>query len=261
MKYVFLIITMFAFSLTTIARDFIHPGLLHSQEDLNRIRQMVEKDIHPAIGSYELLKKTPGASYDYMMKGPFENIARAGKYGYTKHPCESDCNAAYYNGRHADKAMEILRGYARTLRKIHGPDDPLCAGLQGFMLINAAEIMRYTYKRTGYANGWTVEDTQQTEKMFREVFLPILTAFVEAKPYANGNWGGSVNKMRMAIALFSITVKIMEVCLTTFQRQDSYRKRDGIRLIVCWVSVFWQNWQSARGSRGMIYTVHCITVF
>ena len=27
---------------------------------------MVEKDIHPAIGSYELLKKTPGASYDYM---------------------------------------------------------------------------------------------------------------------------------------------------------------------------------------------------
>ena len=180
MKYVFLIITMFAFSLTTIARDFIHPGLLHSQEDLNRIRQMVEKDIHPAIGSYELLKKTPGASYDYMMKGPFENIARAGKYGYTKHPCESDCNAAYYNalmwnitcdGRHADKAMEILRGYARTLRKIHGPDDPLCAGLQGFMLINAAEIMRYTYKRTGYANGWTVEDTQQRKKCSEKCFF------------------------------------------------------------------------------------------
>ena len=60
MKYVFLIITMFAFSLTTIARDFIHPGLIHSQEDLNRIRQMVEKDIHPAIGSYELLKKLRG---------------------------------------------------------------------------------------------------------------------------------------------------------------------------------------------------------
>ena len=225
MKYVFLIITMFAFSLTTIARDFIHPGLLHSQEDLNRIRQMVEKDIHPAIGSYELLKKTPGASYDYMMKGPFENIARAGKYGYTKHPCESDCNAAYYNalmwnitcdGRHADKAMEILRGYARTLRKIHGPDDPLCAGLQGFMLINAAEIMRYTYKRTGYANGWTVEDTQQTEKMFREVFLPILTAFVEAKPYANGNWGGSVNKMRMAIALFSNDVDLYNQAVDFF---------------------------------------------
>lgn len=40
--------------------------------------------------------------------------------------------------------MEILRGYARTLQKIHGPDDPLCARLQGFMLINAAEIVRNT---------------------------------------------------------------------------------------------------------------------
>lgn len=55
--------------------------------------------------------------------------------------------------RHADKAMEILRGYAGTLQKIHGPDDPLCAGLQGFMLINAAEIMRYTYSSEGFPKG------------------------------------------------------------------------------------------------------------
>lgn len=200
------------FSLAMTARDFTHPGLLHSQEDLNRIKQLVKEGVYPAMGSYELLTKTPQASYRYVMRGPFENISRAGKYGYTKSPCESDCNAAYYNAlmwnitcdvRHADKAMEILRGYARTLRKIHGPDDPLCAGLQGFMLINAAEIMRYTYEQTEYDNGWTADDTRQVEGMFKEVFLPVLTAFVEANPYANGNWGGSVNKMRMAVAIFS----------------------------------------------------------
>ena len=205
------------FSLSMIARDFKHPGLLHSQEDLNRIKQLVKQAAYPAMGSYELLKKSQESSYNYEMKGPFENISRAGKYGYTKYPCESDCNAAYYNSlmwnitndvRHADKAMEILRGYAGTLQKIHGPDDPLCAGLQGFMLINAAEIMRYTYKQVEYTNGWTKEDTQQVERMFREVFLPVLTTFVEAKPYANGNWGGSVNKMRMAIAIFSNDVDL-----------------------------------------------------
>lgn len=36
--------------------------------------------------------------------------------------------------KHADKAMEIIRAYAKTTEKIYGPDDPLCAGLQGFIL-------------------------------------------------------------------------------------------------------------------------------
>lgn len=197
-------------SLNISAKEFVHPGLLHSEEDLNRIERLVKSNVFPAMGSYELLKKTPEASCNYIVKGPFENISRAGKYGYTKAPCESDCNAAYYNAlmwnitkdvRHADKAMEILRGYAQKLEKIYGPDDPLCAGLQGFMLINAAEIMRYTY--IDCPNGWTMEDTRQVERMFREVFLPVLTTFINAKPYANGNWGGSVNKMLMAIAIFS----------------------------------------------------------
>ena len=69
--------------------------------------------------------------------------------------------------RHADKAMEILRGYASTLQKIYGPDDPLCAGLQGFMLINAAEIMRYTYQDNQYVKGWSEADTKSIEGMFR----------------------------------------------------------------------------------------------
>ena len=98
--------------------------------------------------------------------------------------------------------MEILRGYASTLQKIYGPVDPLCAGLQGFMLINAAEIMRYTYQDNQYVKGWSEADTKSIEGMFRNVFLPVLTTFVQAKPYANGNWGGSVNKMVMAIGIF-----------------------------------------------------------
>lgn len=218
-----------SFTLSMVARDFIHPGLLHSQEDLNRIRQLVKEDVYPAMGSFELLKKAQESSYNYVTKGPFENISRAGQYGYTKSPCESDCNAAYYNAlmwnitcdvRHADKVMEILRGYARTLQKIHGPDDPLCAGLQGFMLINAAEIMRYTYKKTEFDNGWTAEDTRQVEKMFREVFLPVLTTFVGTKPYSNGNWGGSVNKMRMAIAIFSNDVSLYNQAIDFFYHSE-----------------------------------------
>ena len=205
------VLVMLCSIFSAAARNFIHPGLLHSQDDLKRITRLVKENSYPAMGSYDLLRKVPGASFEYEMKGPFENISRAGKYGYTKAPCESDCNAAYYNAlmwnitgdvRHADKAMEILRGYASTLQKIYGPDDPLCAGLQGFMLINAAEIMRYTYQDNQYVKGWSEADTKSIEGMFRNVFLPVLTTFVQAKPYANGNWGGSVNKMVMAIGIF-----------------------------------------------------------
>ena len=39
----------------------------------------------------------PEGKVDYCIKGPFETISRAGRYGYTKDPCERDFNAAYYN--------------------------------------------------------------------------------------------------------------------------------------------------------------------
>ena len=91
------VLVMLCSIFSAAARNFIHPGLLHSQDDLKRITRLVKENSYPAMGSYDLLRKVPGASFEYEMKGPFENISRAGKYGYTKAPCESDCNAAYYN--------------------------------------------------------------------------------------------------------------------------------------------------------------------
>lgn len=49
--------------------------------------------------------------------------------------------------RNAQKSIEILNAYAGTLREIDMSDNdaPLCAALQGFLLANAAELMRHTY--------------------------------------------------------------------------------------------------------------------
>ncbi len=193
------------------ADEFRHPGILHSQEALDRIASLVDKQVQPAMGSYAKLRADRKSSFNYPMQGPFRDISRAGKYGYTKAPCEDDFNAAYYNAlmwsitrdtRHADKAMEIIRAYARTLVKIHPMDAPLCASLQGFMLVNAAEILRYTYTHKNYSNGWTEGDTEQTERMFREVFIPVLTEFYATKPYTNGNWGIAVNKAQIGMAVY-----------------------------------------------------------
>ncbi|MCD8260302.1 MAG: alginate lyase family protein [Bacteroides sp.] len=161
----------------------------------------------------------PESSSAYSVKGPFENISRAGRYGYTKDPCERDFNVAYYNAlqwvitgnvQHADKSMEILRAYASQLKAIHGPDDPLCAGLQGFMLVNAAEILRYTYPADTYSAGWNQEDSRQVESLFRNVFQPVLTQFYHTPPYTNGNLGIAVTKVQMAFGIFMNDRKLYE---------------------------------------------------
>ena len=73
-------------SVSVSARSFVHPGILHSQEALERMAQLVKDDVWPAMGSYRLLRSEPEASAEYVVKGPFRYISRAGKYGYTKSP-------------------------------------------------------------------------------------------------------------------------------------------------------------------------------
>lgn len=223
-KFIPLFILLF-YMLNINSQEFIHPGLLHSESSLKRIRELVRNEIQPAYGSFNIMRGMPEGKADYCIKGPFETISRAGRYGYTKDPCERDFNAAYYNAilwivtgkePHADKAMEIIRAYASTLKKIEGPDDPLCAGLQGFMLVNAAEIMRYTYTADKHTNGWDAKDTPKVENMFRNVFQPILTTFYNTKPYTNGNWGIAVTKAQMAFGVFLNDKKLYEDAIEFF---------------------------------------------
>lgn len=199
-------------TLPVAAQEFIHPGLLHTQESLERIQSLVDRKAEPAYGSYRILNALPEAKANYSVRGPFEIISRDGQYSYTKDPSERDCNAAYYNAlqwiitgkeAHADKSMEILRGYARTLRQIPPTNDaPLCAALQGFILANAAEIMRYTYTAGKYANGWNKQDTNQVEALLRNVLQPVLTTFFQREPYSNGNWGVAAAKAQLAFGIF-----------------------------------------------------------
>ena len=225
MKKIIILFIAGMMSMNVSARHFVHPGILHTKGDLERIRHLVEQKVEPSIGSFAILKADRKSHADYQVQGPFQNIARAGKYGYTKTPCEEDFNAAYYNAlmwsitgdtKHADKAMEIIRAYAKTTEKIYGPDDPLCAGLQGFIFVNASELMRYTYPVAQYSNGWQNEDTKQVEGLLRNVFYPVLDTFVHSKPYANGNWGQSVYKMLLAMGVYLDDDQIFEQALQLF---------------------------------------------
>ena len=56
------------------------------------------------------------AQQDYKMAGPYEVVARDGKYAYTKGGSERDMWTAWQCAQqgHADKALEIINGVTYT---------------------------------------------------------------------------------------------------------------------------------------------------
>ncbi|KAA2242666.1 DUF4979 domain-containing protein [Chitinophaga agrisoli] len=188
---------------------FTHPGLLHNTADLQRIKGFVDSQYGRPYQSYQLLAAADRSAATYTMAGPFPSITRDPSLtlngipgGTIKDGVESDVLAAYYNAlmynitgqeAHALKSTQILDAYAATTTAIVGADAEL-NGLYGFMLANAAELMRYTY------TGWPQQKQQQCETMLKNVFYPVLQNF---KPCSHGNWDIICMKALMAISVYS----------------------------------------------------------
>jgi len=188
---------------------FSHPGLLHNTADLARIKDLVTRQVARPYESYKLLQANNKSSASYVKGGPFTYLTRDASLtidgvggGTVKDRVESDFLAAYYNAlmwtitgnvANAQKSVEILDAYANKTIGIIGADAEL-NGLYGFILANAAEIMRYTY------SSWPQANVQQCQTMLRSVFYPVLQNF---RPCAHGNWDIICMKALMSIAIFN----------------------------------------------------------
>ena len=130
------------------------------------------------------------AQPDYQMAGPYEVVARDGAFRASKAGSERDMQAAYDLAAQGydEKALEIINAYATTLQRLDGHDAPLCA-IQGFKLVQAMTLMRERQQPA-----WAA--------MVKRVFVPMMNQFEADSPYANGNWGAIVNRLRMACAIF-----------------------------------------------------------
>jgi hypothetical protein len=195
-------IIFFVNSLFVVNAQYTHPGILHSQEDLDRMKEKVFKQEEPWKSGYNLFLQDSRASYNYKMQGPFAIIGRGvHPTALPKKEVDDDCMAAYYNALqwiitgnklHADKAIEILNGYAYICKEITGRDKQLM-GLNGFIFANAAEIMAYTKA------GWNENDILQCKTWFRDVLYPTVKDFAT---FANGNWDIACTKAIIAIGVF-----------------------------------------------------------
>ncbi|WP_151475892.1 alginate lyase family protein [Streptomyces albicerus] len=188
---------------TEAAFTFRHPGLLHSREDLDRMKAAVAAKESPVHDGYLALAAHARSKATYAIQNTGQ-ITTWGR-GPTNfmNQAVADSAAAYQNAlmwcvtgerAHADKARDILNAWSASLTGVTGADGPLGAGLQGFKFVNAAELLRHT----GY-DGWDKADIARCEDSFLRVWYPAVSGYML---YANGNWDLTALQTILAIGVF-----------------------------------------------------------
>lgn len=162
---------------TTVAA--VHPGMLHSEADFTRMAAKVNASAQPWKGSWDLLVASANSQSTW---GP--RAVSVINRGTSPDNCAllyNDAAAAYQNAlrwkvtgntAHADKAVQILNAWGYTLTAVTGNADRfLAAGLYGYQMANAAEIMR-TY------SGWAAADFTRFKTMMVSVFYLLNNQFL-----------------------------------------------------------------------------------
>lgn len=96
-------------------------------------------------------------------------------------------------------------GYTDDLPYSPGTDGQLAAALSGSNLVNAAEIIRYTYSSASYSGGWTASSIDTFSAMVNDVLVPPASLTNSTAAVSNpfqANWGTSGEKFMLASAVF-----------------------------------------------------------
>ncbi|KAF5650794.1 uncharacterized protein FTJAE_383 [Fusarium tjaetaba] len=168
---VFVFFATLAISVT----GFVHPGLLHTSKDLDRAKNHVLKGDEPWTTDWKLLLNNSRASPTYKAD-PQPTIYRGsdGTHAENYGRLYNDAHAAYQlairwhiqgDVQYADAAVAILNAWSSTMVAIGGSSDRfLAAGIYGYQLANAAELLR-SY------SGWSTSDQTQMKTFLQDVFF------------------------------------------------------------------------------------------
>ena len=164
---------------TVPGRTFVHPGLLHTEEDFARMRAKVAASAQPWLDGWNTLLRT-GRSTLTVSPRPLQTVIRGGD-GSNFGQFFIDVARSYQlalrwkltgDTAYADKAVEFLNAWSSTLTSVTGNSDRfLAAGIYGYQFANAAEIMR-TY------SGWAAADFARFQNMMLTLFYPLNHQFL-----------------------------------------------------------------------------------
>jgi hypothetical protein len=135
---------------SVLAQSFVHPGVLHTQADFDRMTAKVNANAQPWKGSWDKLVASPHSQSTWTPRAT-ATIIRGGT-GDNVSLLYNDVQAAYQNAlrwkisgstAHGNKARDILNAWSATHTTLSGNADRyLAAGLFGYQFANAAEMMR-----------------------------------------------------------------------------------------------------------------------
>jgi len=190
----FLLLASTSLRAQTSDAPFIHPGLLNTQQDYDRMRLMVAHKTHPWIDGWKELDSNRHSSPNWTPH-PTSLVVRGA--GHANEPQNyaslfQDIAAAYAAGLQwqikghksdADRAVEILNAWSYTLTAIHGTNDKyLASGIYGYEFACAAEAIRYY-------PGWKPEDFKHFQQMMLQIFLPMNEEFLRhEKGHIDHSW-------------------------------------------------------------------------
>ena len=203
MKQAFLSLSLaVVLSATAAAQTFVHPGGLHTQSDLDRMKTKVAAGEHPWIDGWDSLIRDPKAQSDYK--------ASPDSHMGSRQMAQDDASAAYLNALRwqisgdkasADCAANILNAWATTVNETpHGPDQPGLSGIPIGTFAIAAELLR-SY------SGWASPDQDRFKRMLLDYLYPVCHDFLTRH---NGrsdsafwaNWDTCNMRAVMAIGVF-----------------------------------------------------------
>lgn len=164
---------------TQASRALAHPGLLHTEADLQRIRDKLAAGEQPWVDGWGALLGS-GRSHLGASPRPLETVIR-GVDGQNFGQMFIDMQRAHQlalrwkitgDENYARKAVEFLNAWSSTLTKLGGNSNVfLASGLYGYQWANAGELMR-TYP------GWAKEDVARLQAMLLNVFYPLCHDFL-----------------------------------------------------------------------------------
>jgi hypothetical protein len=159
---------------TTFAAPFVHPGGLHTQADLERMRTNVLAGNSPWIDDWRMLERDPQAQSNW-------KTAARGNMGASRQRADLDAHAAYLNAlrwavsgdtNHAETAVRICNAWARSVNEYPaGPDVPGLSGIPIFDFALAGELLRIY-------PGWKPEDFSGFTNMMVRWCYPVCHDFL-----------------------------------------------------------------------------------
>jgi len=216
---------------TTRSQGFIHPGLLHTQADFDRVKTLLTAKDPVIVQAYNRLI-TNDYSQSTVTTYPVETVVRGGSGENYMNAARGGAmayqNALRWkisdNAANAEKAIQILNAWATTCKGVTGDtNQSLASGLYGYAFANAAELMR-DYE------GWRPADFQRFKRWMLTVWYPRCIDFLRRRhdTWSQGTPGHYWSNWGLCNTLTVMSIGILCDDVFIYNQGLSYYKHDQV---------------------------------